>query len=62
VAAFDWLAEQTDIHGNVLPRDLLVQSFVFNGQRVPLLSPLGDLQAEGGAAAAHHHDCAELTL
>jgi putative restriction endonuclease len=41
LAAFDWLSEQTDIHGDVLPRDLLTQGFHFEGERVPLLAPQG---------------------
>jgi len=40
-AAFDWLAEQVDLHGDVLPRALLVQGFVYQGDRVPLLGPKG---------------------
>ena len=40
-AAFQWLAEQVAIHGDVLPRDLLAQGFVFDGKRVPLLGPQG---------------------
>jgi len=40
-AAFKWLVEQTAIHGVVLPRGLLAQGFVFDGQRVPLLGPQG---------------------
>jgi putative restriction endonuclease len=41
LAGFDWLSEQTDIHGDVLPRDLLQQGFEFEGRRVPLISPQG---------------------
>ena len=40
-AAFDWLAEQVGLHGDVLPRALLVQGFVYQGNRVPLLGPKG---------------------
>jgi putative restriction endonuclease len=39
--AFDWLASQVDIHGDVLPRTLLQAGFEFQGQRVPLISPQG---------------------
>lgn len=41
LAAFDWLAEQVDIHGDVLDRDLLRQGFEYQGQRIPLMSPQG---------------------
>ena len=40
-AAFDWLAEQVDLHGDVLPRSVLAQGFTCNGNRVPLLGPQG---------------------
>lgn len=40
-AAFDWLAEQVDRHGDVLPRDILAQGFEYEGTRVPLLGPQG---------------------
>lgn len=40
-AAFDWLAEQVDIHGDVLPRGLLAQGLELNDERVPLLGPQG---------------------
>lgn len=41
IRAFDWLADQVDIHGDVLPRELLQEGFDFQGQRVPLISPQG---------------------
>jgi putative restriction endonuclease len=41
LAAFDWLSQQTDLHGDVLNRDLLQRGFEFQGQRVPLMSPQG---------------------
>ncbi|HNX49757.1 MAG TPA: HNH endonuclease [Thermoanaerobaculaceae bacterium] len=41
LAAFRWLEEQTAIHGDVLPWDLLQRGFDFEGQRVPLLSQQG---------------------
>ena len=44
LAAFDWLSEQTDVQGDVFPRDLLTQGFIFEGQRVALLSPQGIFQ------------------
>lgn len=36
--AFDWLEQQTRLHGDVLPRTLLLQGFEFQGRRVPLIS------------------------
>ena len=39
--AFDWLARQTMLHGDVLPRELLSQGFQFERQRVPFVAPLG---------------------
>lgn len=41
VAAFQWLAEQVQVHGDVLPRELLRTGFSFEGTRVPLISPQG---------------------
>lgn len=40
-AAFDWLAEQVELHSDVLPRSLLAQGFTYEGNRVPLLGPQG---------------------
>lgn len=40
-ATFDWLEHQTSRHGDVLPRELLVQGFEWQGQRVSLMSPAG---------------------
>lgn len=40
-AAFDWLAAQANLHGDVLPRTLLAQGFDYQGSRVPLLGPQG---------------------
>lgn len=40
-AAFDWLATQVVLHGDVLPRDILPQGLIYQGQRVPLLGPKG---------------------
>src|SRR5262249_43259282 len=40
-AAFEWLARQVDLRGDVLPRDLLAAGFNFGETRVPLLSPQG---------------------
>jgi len=41
LAAFNFLSEQTRLHGDVLPRTLLAGGFLFDGQRVPLLGPQG---------------------
>jgi putative restriction endonuclease len=41
IATFQWLAEQVNIHGDVLPRTLLSQGFIFKELRVPLVSPQG---------------------
>ena len=41
-AAFNWLSEQVNSHGeDVLPRKLLEQGFEFQGQRIPLVAPQG---------------------
>ena len=40
-AAFDWLAQQTRIHGNVLPRTLLARGVIYRDHRIPLVSPQG---------------------
>lgn len=41
LAAFNWLSEQVNVHGDVLPRKLLEQGFEFQGQRIPLVAPQG---------------------
>jgi len=42
LAAFNWLSEQVNSHGeDVLPRKLLEQGFEFQGQRIPLVAPQG---------------------
>lgn len=41
LAAFQWLRAQVDVHGEVLPRSVLAEGFVFDGTRVPLLGPQG---------------------
>ena len=41
LATFNWLSEQTNILGEVLPRNLLQQGFEFRNQRVPLVAPNG---------------------
>jgi putative restriction endonuclease len=40
-AAFAWLGEQVDVHGEVLSRELLANGFPYNGERIPLVSPQG---------------------
>ena len=40
-AAFDWLAEQVELHGPVLPRETLARGFEFQGNRIPLVAPQG---------------------
>lgn len=40
-AAFDWLANEVERLGDVLPRDLLATGFQLDGKRVPLLGPPG---------------------
>ena len=41
LAAFSWLSEQVNSHGDVLPRKLLEQGFEFQGQRISLVAPQG---------------------
>lgn len=41
LSAFDWISEQVNIHGDVLPRSLLAEGFIFDNQRIPLVSPQG---------------------
>jgi putative restriction endonuclease len=41
LAAFHWLSEQTNIHGDVLPRELLAKGFAFQDYRIPLVAPQG---------------------
>jgi putative restriction endonuclease len=40
-AAFSFLEEQSRLHGEVLPRELLAEGFMFEGERLPLLGPQG---------------------
>jgi putative restriction endonuclease len=40
-AAFQFLAEQSALAGDVLPREVLAAGFSFRGERVPLLGPQG---------------------
>ncbi len=39
--AFAWLDEQRELHGDVLPYELLRRGFELGGRRVPLLGPKG---------------------
>ncbi|HEX5043777.1 MAG TPA: HNH endonuclease [Candidatus Polarisedimenticolaceae bacterium] len=41
LAAFDWLASQVALHGDVLPWSILAEGFTFEGRRVPLVSQQG---------------------
>ncbi|MBN8657362.1 MAG: HNH endonuclease [Anaerolineae bacterium] len=41
IAAFNWLSEQVNSQGDVLPRKLLENGFEFQGQRIPLVAPQG---------------------
>lgn len=41
LAAFDWLTRMAQLHGDVLPRKILEQGFIFETERVPLISPAG---------------------
>lgn len=40
-AAFQWLSQAVEQHGDVLPRSLLVEGFLLDGVRVPLVGPQG---------------------
>ena len=39
LAAFNWLNEQVGIHSDVLPRKLLEKGFIFEDNRIALISP-----------------------
>lgn len=41
LAAFNWLTEQVEKHGDVLQRSILAKGFEFKGTRIPLVSPQG---------------------
>ncbi|CAN5562246.1 HNH endonuclease [soil metagenome] len=41
MAAFEFLEQQTEVHGTALPRLILSTGFIFKGRRVPLLGPQG---------------------
>jgi hypothetical protein len=40
-AAFIWLEEQTNIHGDVLPWDILHKGFEFQGERIISIGATG---------------------
>lgn len=40
-ATFNWLTQQMESYGDVLPRGLLRKGFNFKGDRIPLVSPQG---------------------
>lgn len=40
-AAFAWLRNQINIYGDVLPREILQNGFLFDDKRIPLVSPQG---------------------
>lgn len=41
LAAFQWLSEQVNLHGDVLSRKTLQKGFEFQGERIPLVAPQG---------------------
>lgn len=41
LATFEWLSRKVEEHGDVLPRQILAEGFLFRGQRVPLVGPQG---------------------
>jgi putative restriction endonuclease len=41
LAVFDWLSQNVSEKGDVLPRSLLTQGFIYKGQRIPLMGPQG---------------------
>lgn len=41
VAAFEFLEQQTAVHGQVLPRSVLAEGFTLQGRRVPMIGPQG---------------------
>ena len=41
ISAFNWLNDQKNALGDVLPRKLLEQGFIFENMRIPLVSPQG---------------------
>ncbi len=41
LAVFDWLSKQVSNFDEVLPRDILQKGFIYDGKRIPLISPQG---------------------
>jgi hypothetical protein len=41
LAAFNWLNDQKELQGDVLPRKLLESGFTFQNQRVHVIGPQG---------------------
>ncbi|HQT95328.1 MAG TPA: hypothetical protein PK435_11885, partial [Thermoanaerobaculaceae bacterium] len=41
LAAFQWLNSQVLVHGETLPRSLLEQGFLFEGEQIRLVGPQG---------------------
>jgi len=41
LAAFNWIRQQADINNDVISRELLAEGFVFENERIPLVSPQG---------------------
>ncbi len=41
LAAFNWLRDQVQLHGDVLPRSILLKGVEFDNDRIPLVSPQG---------------------
>lgn len=46
--AFEWLNQQVAIHGDILPRDLLLKGFEFQGNRYPLISSMKGIWKPSG--------------
>lgn len=47
IAAFKWLEEQVQIHGEVLPRAILEKGFMLHDQRITLVGPSGIWKPKG---------------
>lgn len=41
LTAFAFLEEQVKVHGDLLPKSILLAGFKFEGERVPLMCPAG---------------------
>lgn len=40
-AAFQWMKSRYEMHGGTIPREILEQGFVFQGQRITVIGPAG---------------------